>query len=103
MNRPDDERDVRQALADMQEAIHDRDAGAVAALHAPEALVADLAPPLISGFDEAMLAGWLASWAGPVEETWHDPKIAISGDLAICYGLSRVRAPTAEEGEASWW
>jgi ketosteroid isomerase-like protein len=96
----------RQAVADVlrqfARAIHDKDAGALDALHDPDARIFDLAPPLGKGFAAPPLIEWLESWEKPVTETWADHEIEVSGDLAICHGY--VRTETARGGEeAAWW
>ena len=98
----DTDAEVREVLSALEAAMHARDAGAATALHDPKALIFDLAPPLGKGPDEAELAQWLASWAGPVSERWHELRVETSGDLALCYGYVRVEAPTAGES-AEWW
>ena len=94
--------EVRQVLAELEAAIHARDAAAATALYDAEALIFDLAPPLGKAPDEAELAQWLASWAGPVSERWRNLQVEISGDLALCFGYVRVEAPTADDS-AEWW
>lgn len=98
-----DEVAVRAVLASLEAAMSARDAAAVTALHAPDAAIYDLAPPLGDRFDEAVLAGWLASWAGPVSERWGELKVEISGDLAICRGFVHVIAPAKDGEDAAWW
>lgn len=84
--------------------LHERDAGRIAAHYAPDAEIFDLAPPLAHRFDEQGLAGWIATWRGPIEQESRDMTVLVSGDLAVCYGLARTRATTAEGGEdAQWW
>lgn len=96
----------RQAVADVLQqlatAMQDKDAAAIDALHDPDALIFDLAPPLGKGFAAPPLIEWLESWEKPVTETWAEQEIEVSGDLAICHGY--VRTETARGGEeVSWW
>jgi ketosteroid isomerase-like protein len=94
---------VHGVLESLQRAMHARDAAAVVALYAPDAMLYDLAPPLGDRPDEAALAMWLASWDGPVTESWRDLKVRVSGDLALCHGYVRVSTRTKEHEDAAWW
>lgn len=94
--------EVRAVLDDLVGGLRDREAPAVARLFAPGARIFDLAPPLSHPFDVERLAGWLAGWDGPVEQTLSAFETETSGDIAISHGLVHVRA--ARGGEVfSWW
>ena len=92
--------DVFEALRQGLEA---RDAAAICALYLPDALIFDLAPPLGKPIDEAELALWLSSWAGPVERQTRDLRISVSGDMAVAHGFVHISAPTHEGEVAAWW
>ncbi|WP_417308889.1 YybH family protein [Devosia sp.] len=95
------------AITDVFEALRQgllaRDAVAICALYLPDALIFDLAPPLGKPIDEAELALWLSSWAGPVERQTRELRIAVSGDLAVANGFVHISAPTHEGELAAWW
>jgi ketosteroid isomerase-like protein len=97
--------DAIQAVIDAIAAAAGRkDAAAMARHYAPGAVIADLAPPLLSrGFDVAKTQGWLDGWDGPVEIELRDPTIETDGDLGLCHGLQYVRARTREGEDAAWW
>ena len=104
MNDASDQLAIRTILEAVNRAYHDRDATSVAAHFAPDALIADLAPPLSHAFDRAGLATWLASWEGPVERESRDLAITVGGDLAFAHELVHVSAVTKEGGQlAAWW
>jgi ketosteroid isomerase-like protein len=99
-----DEAAVRTVLGAIAEAYRARDAAAVARHFAPDAIVADLAPPLVRrGFDAAGAQAWLDGWGGPVELTDRDLVIHVDGDLAICHGLQHTRTQTRDGEDAAWW
>ena len=79
-----------------------KDADAVAAAYAPDAVMFDLAPPLAMAFDRTKLAEWFATWDGPLEHTWQDRRIRVSGDLGVCTALLQTRA-TKQGERAEFW
>jgi len=68
-----------------------RDAAALARLYAPDARLADLAPPLMRrGFDAARHQASFDGWDGRVEIEFRDLAVAASGGLALVDGLMRT-------------
>ncbi len=99
----DDETAILGVLKDTLAGLKARDAAAVARRYAPDARIADLAPPLLTtGIDEPGLQAWLDGWDGPVETEPRDVTLRVSGDLAVVYGLQRTSARRGGE-EAAWW
>lgn len=99
----DDEAAIRRVLEDTLAGLKARDAGAVARRYAPDARIANLAPPLLmTGLDERGLQAWLDSWDGPVETEPRDVALRVSGDLAVVYGLQRTSTQRGGEA-AAWW
>jgi len=94
---------VRRVLDAIARAHHDRDAGAIAGQYARDAVIADLSPPLLRrGMDPAGLQAWLDGWDGPVELSYRDVTVTVSGGLALAYGLVHTRTTRGGE-EAAWW
>ncbi len=58
--------------------------------HAPDASIFSLAPPLQHGPDVEETQQWLNTWRGPVEFSYHDLHIRVSGDLAVAHGYVRL-------------
>ena len=84
---PADVAEVREVLDDIARGHRDRDARAITRSFAPDAVLADLAPPLLRhGPDADGLQAWLDKWDGPVEITYRDLTVTVSGDVALCYG-----------------
>jgi ketosteroid isomerase-like protein len=97
--------DAIRAVTDaIAAAAYRKDAAAMARHYAPAAVIADLAPPLLSrGFDVAKAQSWLDDWDGPVEIEMRELVIEVDGDLGLCHGLQYVRARTPQGEGAAWW
>jgi ketosteroid isomerase-like protein len=96
---------IRALIASVDKGHHDKDAKAIAAAYSEEAVIADLAPPLVrTGIDANRMANWLNTWEGPVERTAHDMRIAIDGDLAFALGYYRLSGVLKRLGQkVSFW
>jgi ketosteroid isomerase-like protein len=81
-----------------------RDAHMLGELYDKDAVIADLAPPLLSrGLDVGGAQAWLDGWDGPVEVEFKDIVIRIHNDLALAFGLKRTKAVTQDGEVAEWW
>jgi ketosteroid isomerase-like protein len=100
-----DEAAIRGLIEAVNRAHYDKDAAAIAAAYAPDALIYDLAPPLSHrGTDPQQKKAWLATWEGPVERESRDFQIAISGDFALCHGYYRLGGTPKSAGRSiSFW
>lgn len=86
-----DEAAIRALVDDISRAHYDKDAAAIAAPYAPDAVRYDLAPPLRHrGQDLADLQAWLDTWDGPIENQPRDFSFTIVGDLALGHGYLRL-------------
>jgi len=94
--------EVKAVLDALSQGLRNRDAQAIARLFAPGAKIFDLAPPLSHGLDADGLAGWLAGWDGPVNQSLTGFEVQVSGDLALCHGLVRVQTMRGGE-DVAWW
>lgn len=83
----------------------DRDGAALAALYAPDAWVADLAPPLVRrGRSAAGMQGWFDSKSGPVTVRFRDPAVMVEGGLGVVQTLRHTRATNPDDPDDSeWW
>jgi ketosteroid isomerase-like protein len=98
-----DEAAVMAVLDGVAAAHAARDARRIVSHYVDDALVYDLAPPLgRRGMDEARVAGWLATWDGPVAIAGRDTEITVSGDLAVATGLARMRGAISGEAVEVW-
>jgi ketosteroid isomerase-like protein len=99
-----DQEDIRALIDRVHRAHHDKDAAAIAAPFAADALIFNLAPPLAHhGVNVQEKQAWLDSWDGPVEITPRDFEITVSGDLAFCHGYLHMRGNKKEGVEVSFW
>jgi ketosteroid isomerase-like protein len=93
---------LRAVMDGVTRGFHHRDAEAIGRFYAEDAVLADLAPPLLHRGEGGGLQEWLDGWDGPVELSYRDMAWRTSGDLAVGYGLLHTR--TTRDGEAAaWW
>lgn len=81
-----------------------RDAAAIAAAHAPDALIMDLAPPLARrGLQRAQVQAWLDTWDGPIRIESRDDELVRHGPLAVLSGLVRMRGHQQGTAQDLWF
>jgi len=101
------ENQVRRVLADLAEAIRDKDATAMIALLANDEVTFDLAPPLRMEpertHDPAPLEEWFATWQGPIVSEPHGLEVACSGDIAYAFGLQHMTGMKKTGEEVDLW
>jgi ketosteroid isomerase-like protein len=100
-----DESAIRLLIQSIVQAHHDKDATAIAAPYAPDAVLYDLAPPLCHlGHDLQDVQAWLDTWDGPIENEARDFSFTITGDLALGHGYFRLagRKKGAEQPISLW-
>ena len=86
-----DEADIRALVESIHKAHHNKDAAAIVAPYAQDAVVCDLAPPLSHrGIDLQAKKAWLDTWEGPIDRESRDFNITVSGDFAFCHGFCRL-------------
>ena len=92
----DDEHLIRGVMEKRVAAIAARDASAAMAVLAPDLVVFELAGPLqicaAQATDVAAMQAWLDSWDGPIETEVSGLEVHVSGDVAFCHSLNRLRA-----------
>ena len=100
-----DENAIRALFESIAKAHHDKNAAAIVAPYAANAVICDLAPPLSHhGMNLEAKQAWLDSWDGPIEIESRDLKITVSGDYAFCYGYrSMSGTPKAAGRPISFW
>ena len=86
------------------QAHHDKNAGAIAACYATDAMIYSLAPPLGErGMDRDDIAAWLATWEGPIRIDVQDMDLAVTGGLAYAAALNRMRGTKTDGEEVDLW
>lgn len=102
-----DEDAIRQIIAARDAAIGAGDADGAVAATAQGATMYDLAPPLASthAHDAAVagLAAWFATWDDGVRSALAAPTVRVSGDLAVAWGLARMRGRKDGAAQDMWF
>jgi ketosteroid isomerase-like protein len=100
-----DEADILALLDSLLKANHVKDAAAFAAPFTSDAVVFNLAPPLVHhGIDIKEKQAWFDSWATPVDLESRELTITISGDVAFCHCYLRMTGTKkGVEGSVSFW
>nr|WP_162299243.1 nuclear transport factor 2 family protein [Microvirga ossetica] len=92
----DDEKAILHILRDQEAAIGRGDAEAAISALAADVVTYDLPPPLeYHGTGTPAVDGlreWFATWEDGVTVEMKDPQVLINGDLAVAFGLARMRA-----------
>ena len=89
----------------LRQAHHDKNASAIAAAYAKDAIICDLSPPLCRrGVNVEEKQAWLNSWEGPIDLEPRDYSLTISGDIAYAQGYTRMSGtPKAAGRHVSFW
>jgi len=100
-----DDADIQALIETVHKANHNKDAAAIVAAYARDAVVFNLAPPLSHhGMDLEEKKAWLDTWEGPIEYESSDLNITVSGDFAFCHGFYRLGGtPKAAGRPISFW
>ena len=100
-----DEQKISALCARLGQAHQTKDAGAIVACYAPDALIYSLAPPLGStGVDRDEIAAWLATWDGPVTVDGENVEIVARDGIAWLTALNRMRGVKIDgAGEDLWF
>ena len=86
-----DELAILAVIEGMAKARYDKNPRAIAAPYTPDAVIFNLAPPLVHrGIDIAETQAWLDTWDGPIEIEARDFHVTVSGDAAFCHGYMRM-------------
>lgn len=82
----------------------ERDADAILACYAEDAVIYDLAPPLgRRGMGREGLVDWLATWDGPIHVDAEDIDLTVGEDLAYTSALNRTRGTKADGTAVDLW
>jgi uncharacterized protein (TIGR02246 family) len=82
----------------------DHDADAIVEAYAPDAVIFDLAPPLLRrGMSRDHVAAWLAGWDGPIKIETRDVGLTVDGDLACVSALNRMRGRQGGKDQDIWY
>jgi ketosteroid isomerase-like protein len=100
-----DEADILAVIEKLHQAHHDKDAAEIAAAHARDAAIFNLAPPLVHhGIDVKEKQAWLDSWETRIDLEPRDLEITVSGNFAYCHCFLRMSGTKkGPEGTVSFW
>lgn len=98
---------IRDLLDRRARAIRDRDARAMIALYAADAIGYGLAPPLriptAALRDPAQLEAWFATWSGPIRIDLHDLDIRAAGDVGFATAMQRLISTSTDGKPTDMW
>jgi uncharacterized protein (TIGR02246 family) len=104
MSATTDRAEIDALFQQLAKAHADRDADAIVAAYAPDAVIYELAPPLgRRGIKRDSVAAWLAGWDGPIQIEWRDVDLTVSGEVAFASSLSRMRGRIAGQDQNLWY
>jgi uncharacterized protein (TIGR02246 family) len=106
--RSQDETQIRALVAEQESAMRNKDAAALVARYAPQAVVFDLAPPLrhvgAEVTDPGGVQKWFAGFEGPMHFDIRDVDVTVDGNVAFCHSLNRMAAtPQGVPGGFELW
>ncbi|MBO1908175.1 nuclear transport factor 2 family protein [Microvirga sp. 3-52] len=103
----DDEGRILQVLRDQETAIGRGDAEAAISALADDVVTYDLPPPLeYRGAGTPAVEGlpeWFTTWQDGVTVELKDPQVVKDGDLAVVFGLARMRGIKKDVGSLDQW
>lgn len=95
---------LHEVFRELGRAHASKDARALLACYAPDALIFDLAPPLATrGRDLAATEAWFATWDGPITVDAAEVDINMSADLAWVSALNRMRGRKVDGEVVDVW
>lgn len=98
---------IEAILTRYEDAVRRRDADAVVADYAPDAVAYDLAPPLEQRaealLDTDAIRQWFDTWEDDLRVTHAEPRILCDGDLAVLHCLQRMTGTKKGEGKTDLW
>jgi uncharacterized protein (TIGR02246 family) len=106
VTRPDEEAQIRKLVDEWREAIRTRDPGRLEKLYAADVVYFDVVPP----YEQRGWKAYRASWEGMfqhlpphVTPETRDLEIAVSGDLAVMHGFTRIVNDDTGKNAAIGW
>ncbi|ANH75274.1 hypothetical protein ACS15_4889 [Ralstonia insidiosa] len=94
-NAANDEAQVRALIEEWAAAVRAKDVDAVMRHYAPDVVVFDVMPPLfVKGADayRRNWQGWFDALEGQADFQFVELHLEVSGDLAYCFSVNRLRA-----------
>jgi uncharacterized protein (TIGR02246 family) len=102
-----DENAIRELIDERVTALRTGDADAFCRTYTPDAVVFNLAPPLVqsphSATDVTQMQGWLDEKGGSVWSEVRDLQVTVDGALALCTSLESMGAPPDSPQPFTLW
>ena len=102
-----DEAAIRQLVADRTIAMRAGDAETICRPYTPDAVIFNLAPPLMQppdgARDVAQMQAWLDEKGGSVGSEVRDLQVTVDGNLALCTSLASMGAPPDSPQPFTLW
>ena len=105
-SRPVEETEIRRLVDACVSAIRGKDVDGLLSHYASDVRSFDLAPPLQTrGTDvyRKSLAGWFASFRGPIGYEVRDLSISAAEDVAFCHSLNRITGARTSGEDTDVW
>jgi ketosteroid isomerase-like protein len=103
----DDKKAVMELMERYAKALHEKDAGALAATYADDSVLYEQAPPLQVDAkeikDPKWYAPWFDTWEGPIDSIPYNPTLKVDGDLAVCYALFNTKGVKKPDTKIDMW
>ena len=102
-NTPDDQTLIRGTINARANAIRSKNAQGILCNFAQDSVRYFLEPPLQHSPLKEDLAGWFATWRGPVNYEIGNPDITIGNDVAYCHSLNRLSGARTDGQDTDIW
>ncbi|MEX2261102.1 MAG: nuclear transport factor 2 family protein [Bryobacteraceae bacterium] len=98
-----DEAQIRGTINARVNAIRNKNVQAVLSSFTKDSVGYFIETPLQQSPFKEDLAGWFATWRGPIGYEIGDLKITVRDDVAFCYSLSRWTGPRTDGDDTDIW
>ena len=104
MSATTDRAEIEALFQRLVRAHADRDADAIVEAYTPNAVIYELAPPLVRrGMKRDSVAAWLVGWDGPIQIEARDVDLTVEGAVAFASWLNRMRGRIGGEEQDLWY
>jgi ketosteroid isomerase-like protein len=94
---------VRRLIVSRSEALQALDAAGFLANYVDDAVIIDLAPPLVHGLDPEGVSTWMRTWDGPIANEIRLLMVNAAGAIAHAAGLERLAGSQGGYARDLWF
>jgi uncharacterized protein (TIGR02246 family) len=101
-----DEKDIRQRVGILVDAVRTQDLDAIRTIFAPDLVSYDIVPPLQHRGAEAKWKNWtdvFSTYQAPIDYEIRDLSVLVDGDLAVVHSLNRINGTLADGARNEYW